>query len=308
MSDFEEGMKTIEEYSLQSFIRHFGCSDADMFDGCMISHTVKQTGYGLPFFRMNECLILLCVEGEMQVRLNGQEYTLLSHSLLVCPSNSILQMECYKTCTFICMIPTSDYLNRHYNYWKQILPLFLEIKGKNVIPLTEIEVLRYENISGCVLECMRYGSQPGWTRDALSSGIKMLLCAILAKVREFTGYTEKGQEKEYTSRSEEYFSRFMKLLSIHYKQERKVDFYASRLCVTSKYLSFMVKKVSGKTPSRWVDEVVMEEIDYLLKNSTISIKEIAYQMNFANISFFGKFVKRYTGVSPHRYRTMNIKY
>ena len=70
----------------------------------------------------------------------------------------------------------------------------------------------------------------------------------------------------------------------------------------------MVKKVSGKTPSRWVDEVVMEEIDYLLKNSTISIKEIAYQMNFANISFFGKFVKRYTGVSPHRYRTMNIKY
>lgn len=244
-------MKTIEEYSLQSFIRHFGCSDKNMFDGCMVSHTAMQTGYGLPFFRMNECLILLCVEGEMQVGLNGQEYTLLSHSLLVCPSNSILQMECYKTCTFICMIPTSDYLNRHYNYWKQILPLLLEIKGKNVIPLTEVEVLRYENISSCVLECMRCGSQPGWTRDALSSGMKMLLCAIFAK--------------------------------------------------------FMVKKVSGKTPGKWIDEVVMEEIDYLLRNSTISIKEIAYQMNFANISFFGKFVKRYTGVSPHHYRTMNVK-
>ena len=294
-------MKTIKEYSSQNILRFFSYGDTTMFDGCIVSKGTMQSGYS-PLFRLDECFILLCVEGEIRMELNEQEYTLLSHSLFVCPPNMTLQMECRKNSTFICLIPTSDYLGRHYNYWKQILPLMLETRGRNMIPLTAIEVSRYEHISSCVLDYMCYESSPGWPQDALSYGLKMLLCLIFAKIKDFMGYVDEEQEKKSISRSEEYFSRFMKLLAIHFKQERKVDFYASQLCVTPKYLSSMVKKESGKTPSKWIDEVVMEEIGYLLRYSTSSIKEIAYQMNFSNISFFGKFVKRYTGVSPHHYR------
>lgn len=299
-------MGTIDKYSLRRFIRLCGCNDLYMSDGCMVSRGSIPTGYNSPFIRMNECFILLCKKGEMQVTMNGQEYIIHPHSLFVYSSNSMIQIECNENCSFICIIPTPDYLMQYYSYWKQVVPLMMRMKNSAVILLKEAETVRYERMANCVLDCMQNSSQSEWTHDAMLSGMKMLLCSILGKIKIFTEYNNKGQERKYPSRSEEYFSRFMKLLYIHYKQERKVEFYASELCITSKYLSAMIKKFSGKTPARWIDEVVMEEVDYLLKNSNISIKEIAYQLNFSNSSFFGKYVKRYTGVSPHRYRTCNI--
>ena len=64
----------------------------------------------------------------------------------------------------------------------------------------------------------------------------------------------------------------------------------------------MVKKVSGKTAGEWIDEYVILEAKALLKYSVMSIQEVAYYMNFPNPSFFGKYFKRYVGISPQKYR------
>lgn len=105
---------------------------------------------------------------------------------------------------------------------------------------------------------------------------------------------------------EEYFCRFMQVLSQSYKAERRVEFYASKLCITPKYLSALIKEVSGKRPSEWIEELVMLEAKSLLRYSKITIQEIAYQLNFPNSSFFGKYFKRYTGLSPKNYRMRGI--
>lgn len=110
-----------------------------------------------------------------------------------------------------------------------------------------------------------------------------------------------GRESWYKSRQEYIFSRFMDLLSAH-AEERSVQFYASRLCLTSKYLSVIVKQVSGKTPTAWIKERVIQEIKYRLCHTQQSVKEISYTLNFPNASFFGKYFKRATGVSPFIYR------
>lgn len=104
------------------------------------------------------------------------------------------------------------------------------------------------------------------------------------------------------SRGELLFSKFKKLVAIHSLQQRQIGFYASELCVTSKYLSTVVKNVSGRTAREWINEAVVEEMKYQLAHSGQSIKEIAYQLNFPNISFFGKFFKTQTGMSPTSYR------
>lgn len=292
----------IEEHPLHSITAFLGCNKADMFDGCMVSQGTLHTGYCSSVFRLDECFILICTNGEMIVELDGHRQMLLSHSLMVCQTNKVLQMICNSHCSFICVIPSADYLSRQYNYWKQILPLILEVKEKNIIPLNQTETERYEHMAECVTECMHSQSLPGWTHESIAFGIKMLLYAIFAKLKDITDYEDKDEERASISRNDEYFSQFMHLLSLHYRQERKVDYYASQLCITSKYLSSIIKKVSGKTPSQWIDDMVMEEIHYLLKNSGMSIKEIAYRMNFTNASFFGKYVKRYLGMSPHHYR------
>lgn len=94
----------------------------------------------------------------------------------------------------------------------------------------------------------------------------------------------------------------MALLQQYNKRERNVSFYARQLNITPKYLSSVVKEVSGKTAARWIDESVILEAKALLKYSGLSIQEIAYQLNFSTQSFFGKYFKQHTGTSPSRYK------
>ena len=83
---------------------------------------------------------------------------------------------------------------------------------------------------------------------------------------------------------------------------RSVSYYADRLCYSPKYVSFVVKQVSGRTALEWINDSAIEQIKYQLKHSDKSIKEIADDFNFSNLSFFGKYVKKHLGVSPTKYR------
>ena len=103
-------------------------------------------------------------------------------------------------------------------------------------------------------------------------------------------------------RCEILFEEFMDLLGRYNRQERNVSFYARQMNITPKYLSAVVKEVSGKTAARWIDESVILEAKTLLKYSGLSIQEIAYQLNFSTQSFFGKYFKQHTGISPSRFK------
>ncbi|MFI3327953.1 MAG: helix-turn-helix domain-containing protein [Rikenellaceae bacterium] len=103
-------------------------------------------------------------------------------------------------------------------------------------------------------------------------------------------------------RGEVIFDEFMLLLHKHNKQERNVQFYADKLDISTKYLSAVVKEISGKTAARWIDESVILEAKALLIYSGLSINEIARELNFATQSFFGKYFKQHTGVSPSRFK------
>lgn len=99
------------------------------------------------------------------------------------------------------------------------------------------------------------------------------------------------------------FAKFRSLVALHVTKERQVKFYASALCITPKYLSTIVKKISGKRATSWIDEEVMKLIKIRLLNSVKTIKEIAYEFNFTNQSSFGKYFKNQIGISPSLYRT-----
>jgi len=104
------------------------------------------------------------------------------------------------------------------------------------------------------------------------------------------------------SRQEDLTVRFFKLLEENFKKERVVQFYADRLYVTSGHLSKVLKKVSGKTASQLIEDVVTLEARILLGNTSLSIAQIAEELQFSDQSFFGKYFKKKTGVSPSAYR------
>ena len=94
------------------------------------------------------------------------------------------------------------------------------------------------------------------------------------------------------------FKRFINLLESSYPKQRAVSYYADCLYITPKYLSSVCKRIGGQRPSDIIDSYVLKDIDYLMKHTTKSVKEIANELEFPNLSFFGKYVKKHLGVSP----------
>ena len=105
-----------------------------------------------------------------------------------------------------------------------------------------------------------------------------------------------------SNRTDELFNNFLALLREHCSTERSVEFYASKMGITPKYLSLILKKKSGRNASKLIDEAVVYEAKRLLKYSGLSIQEISNKLNFASQSFFGKYFKQRVGVSPSRYK------
>lgn len=103
-------------------------------------------------------------------------------------------------------------------------------------------------------------------------------------------------------RCQQIFDKFITLLIRHHCSERSVKFYADKLHVSPKYLSFAVKEYSGKSALEWINEYVLLEAKMLLQDQDISIKEIAYSLNFATQSAFGKYFKQQIGIGPKEYR------
>ena len=86
-------------------------------------------------------------------------------------------------------------------------------------------------------------------------------------------------------------------------RHRDVGYYASRLCITPKYLSVVCRKMVGKPASDILNGMTVEYIKTQLRSTDKTVKEIAAEAGFDNLSFFGKYVRRELGMSPRDYRT-----
>lgn len=106
------------------------------------------------------------------------------------------------------------------------------------------------------------------------------------------------------SRKQEIFDMFIRAVEKNFIKERRIQFYADYLHLSAKYLSSVIKEVSNKFASDWVDEYVLLEAKALLKQPNITILQISDRLNFPNQSFFGRYFKHHTGYSPKEYRKL----
>ena len=140
----------------------------------------------------------------------------------------------------------------------------------------------------------RVDEQP--TKELVST----MLLTILHGVGSIHQNTE--TDKRSFNRGEEIVKRLVQYIIKHYINERSVSFYADLLHVSPQHLSTTVNKVTGKTVTDIIAKLVITDAQAKLKSTDMTIQEIAYSLNFPDISFFGKYFKRYTGMSPKQYR------
>lgn len=121
----------------------------------------------------------------------------------------------------------------------------------------------------------------------------------------FYGYTCRIYEVEDIrkhTRQEETVSRFLELLYAHHRRERSVAFYAGELCMTPKYLSRIVREVTGRSALESIEDYVVTEAKAMLNSTSMTVQQISDGLNFPSQSVFGKYFKRVTGMSPKEYR------
>ena len=111
-----------------------------------------------------------------------------------------------------------------------------------------------------------------------------------------------SQEKDAGSTASHITNRFLRLARDNFKKERFMEFYAAQLGITSKHLGRTIKAQTGFTASEWLDRMVILEAKVLLKSSSMTIQQIAEELNFPSQSFFGKYFKHIVGVSPKEFR------
>ncbi|SHE35412.1 AraC family transcriptional regulator [Dysgonomonas macrotermitis] len=116
-------------------------------------------------------------------------------------------------------------------------------------------------------------------------------------------YTDTESDLEIKSpHKERLIKNFLKLLMQNRKQVRNVSFYADQLFVTPKYLSSTLKKVTDRTALDWINEAVIIEAKTKLKTTDLTVMQISEELNFSNPSFFGRYFRQYTGMTPLEYR------
>ncbi len=253
--------------------------------------------------KFNLIIIVICIEGKLYIDLNGTEYEIGPNDILICTPFLILNnyhiAPDFKGKVFGLsqriaqqLLHSSRYIWNKAFYLSRNPILHVSPEGMELIHLY------YDLVYLKVRKKKRLYHE---------EVMKMLLRAAFYEFSsDVTDYISDDQD-DWMRQGDLIFKKFMELLYQGNLHSRSVSDYADRLHITPKYLSVVAKKISGKTASKWINEHMAEEIRSLLKYSTLSIKEISQELDFPNLSFFGKYVKAHLGVSPKNYRKMFVK-
>ena len=250
--------------------------------------------------RLDAFIIGVGTEGETSLTSNLQEFRLKKNSLFIFNPKDILQVQSNDRFKAHLIVITPDFLKRINIDTKRMMPLFLQFGSLPCMELTHVESQSLRSFISMVEQELK-----GPETDFSSEIIGGLIAATIYEVGDIlTHYLTEHPEVDSPmhNRAEEYFKQFTELLGEHYKHERSVGFYARQLCITPKYLTTLIKRISGKSVSEWIDSYVILEAKTLLKYSNMSVQEIAYYLNFPNQSFFGSYFKRNAGMSPSQYK------
>ncbi len=239
---------------------------------------------------------IVMMTGEATVSVNLNDYHLKPNDMAIFSPDYIIDLKEYSEDAMAYVLAFSRaFVNEIQIDLSTTLPVYMRFGKDPVLPVTPKDVSEVRQVFQLIKTLLR--------SDKVRYRHEMIRSLFTTAFYLITELNQRERPSARTKgRGEVIFEEFSNLLQQYNKQERNVGFYAKKLGITPKYLSSIVKEVSGKTAARWIDESVILEAKSLLKYSGMSIQEIAYHLNFSTQSFFGKYFKQHTGTSPSRFK------
>lgn len=237
--------------------------------------------------------LFLCLKGEMCIEVNLQPQTFdRSHAL------------CFTTPCAVRIRSRSDKFRcvgilLSKSYWKRLL--FQErtlgsIAARDAfVGITNDEHDRLARFHELLCLCADAADRSGFT-DTLQP----VVMGMLFQIRNICRNRQAAVVP--VSHAEKILSDFLDSLHANYRRERRVSFYAGELSLTPRHLTTVIRQVSGRSVSQWIEEYTVLEAQILLRNTPMTVKEIAYELGFSDQSLFSKYFSRVAGMSPDKYR------
>jgi len=248
-------------------------------------------------------IAILCLGGRASCMMEGVEYQIGKNDLILAHPNLFVQnamVSCDFKCHGLLMSPT--YFESVFLLGGNIWEASLIIREQPLLHLDEQKVAEMLLDFDVLKRKLNATHLPHYEQI-----VKLMLQSFAFEFYDnLSPMLQQVPSRNYTS-AEVIFKRFLSLASAESPRRREVAYYASKLCITPKYLSSICKKQADKTASELINQVTVNYIKNMLLSSDKTIKEIANETGFDNLSFFGKYVKRELGVSPREFRLKKEK-
>ena len=243
-------------------------------------------------------LVMICTTGKIQFDYDGQLTTVHKGELFLGVPGSVVSDYMVSPdfdCKLIAVKPTEVMASRELH--TMVINSMLHIKTHPVARLTETDaedVFAYHDLICRRIRLAEHRYKNGEVRS--------LINAFLLRMIGIIDSGTEVKETESSVRGEQLVEKFVWMVNEDCGRNRLVEYYADRLNITSKYLSTLVRNILGRTPTDVIKVVTMKEIERRLRYTGDSIKQISQAMNFPNTSFFGKYFKQHSGMTPNSYR------
>lgn len=250
--------------------------------------------------RINATALIICTDGRLELSSNFRVIVMERNDVFVCNPNNSLNIISAKGCkAYILAMEESGFTD--YTIDPRHIPELIDkIYDSPLIHITDDESSKIcralDDISAYITDKNDSPFKTAIIRSGISTFVYILMDSIYSHMASIEC------EKKAMNREKEHFNRFLKILSENYLKEREVRFYAEKLNLTPRYLTTAIRKVSGYTVSEWISRFIIKDAKYLLNHTSLTVQQIAYELNFPNQSFFGKFFKKHVGMSPGAFR------
>lgn len=236
-------------------------------------------------YQMVEPRFILVLEGSAEVCINLQDYHIEKGNVMLIPADTIVEVNKLSDDARVMAIVFRD---------------SIEMSDEVVYKTSPAEFDRLLRMYYLLWDVVHLSPYRRKTVQYLSK-------TIVADVQELNEVVSQNVQNEGSTRTQELFLQFKRLIKQHCMQERSNPYYASQLHVTPHHLSATIKKASGQSVMYWINRATIQEAKLLLKTNGMMAYEIANRMNFPSASAFSKFFKRETGLTPRAYQETTYK-
>ena len=265
----------------------------DILGGIDISGTFANV-FSIPT-QMPGCLFLLCTKGECSINVHLDNYQMKKNSLaIIFPGLFFQIIEKSNDCRFVFLAFSADLIHssRLFSFSIEFTPYIFEQPVLNLSPKAGKLVEDYFMLFVRAKQL----APKMFNREQATVAYTQLILGV-------GGLFSKDSVKEKKrNREQAIIKTLIRLLIDEYKNERSISFYADKMHLTAQYLSCTIKKMTGKTLTDIISNLVIHDAKAKLRSTELSIQEISDSLNFSDISSFGKYFKRYTGLNPSQYR------